>query len=192
MEYMLNQIFITVVCPLFLILFFGCDVAKSKRSNYEIANGTLATPQPTQVADSRLQNESAASLCNRLHKIKKLPYRDPNDTDPMYEALIAKGKEAMPCLIEKITDDTSMPDPRESPPWRHYKVGDTAVFILLDIATKDEDLLPEMLPPKYKKEWETNGVYAYFNYVSESKNRKELQKWWQTWMKENLNKIGLL
>lgn len=130
-------------------------------------------------------DENTAALCGRLHEIKKLPYRDPNDTDPIYEALMAKGKAAMPCLIDKITDETPMPDPREAPPWRHYTVGDTAVFILVRMADKEKDLIPEMLPQPYKKEWETNGVYAYFNYVLEPENRRELQEWWRWWIKEN-------
>lgn len=63
-------------------------------------------------------------------------------------------------------------------------VGDTAAFILVDIAG-DDDLLQQMLPPRYRDEWESNGIYAYFNYVSEEENRKELQKWWQDWLRDN-------
>ncbi len=180
-----------VFCPLLLVWLFGCDIANSERSNIVIANTNNPTPQPTETFNTTIRDENVESLCNRLHEIKKLPYRDPNDTDPIYEALIAKGKEVIPCLVEKITDDTPMRDPREAPVWQHYKVGDTAVFMLVRIAHDDsilqEELLKKMLPVKYRKEWETNGVYAYFNYVSESKNRNELQRWWQIWIKENLN-----
>ena len=42
-----------------------------------------------------------------------------------------------------------------------------------------------IISPKPHKEWETNGIYAYFNYVSEPKNRKELQKWWRNRLNEN-------
>lgn len=132
---------------------------------------------------------NAKNLCNQLVKIKKLPYRDPADTDPIYEALIAKGADAYSCLIEKITDTKKMKDPREAPMWSHYTVGDTAVFVLVRSVSNgdekiEERLLKEMLPPKYREEWKTNGVYAYFNYVSESKNRNELQRWWRNWLKE--------
>jgi hypothetical protein len=182
---MLKKIVKAVIfCPLLLVWLFGCNITNSERSN--IANTNNPTLQPT---DTTIRDENVESLCNRLHEIKKLPYRDPNDTDPIYEALIAKGKEAMPCLVEKITDETSMPDPREAPIWQHYKVGDTAVFMLVRIAHDEvilqEELLKKMLPVKYRKEWETNGVYSYFNYVSESKNREELQRWWRIWIKEN-------
>jgi hypothetical protein len=179
---MLKKIVKAVVfCPLLLMWLFGCGIANSERSNLVTANTTHPTPRPTETVNTTFRDENVESLCNRLSEIKKLPYRDPNDTDPIYEALIAKGKEAMPCLIEKITDETPMTDPREAPPWRYYKVGDTAVFILARISKDEEEILKKMLPIKYRKEWETNGVYAYFNYVSESKNRDELQRWWRNW-----------
>ena len=162
---MLKKIVKAVVfCPLLLGWLFGCGVAHPERSNIVTVNTALSTPQPTEIVNTTFRDENVESLCNRLSEIKKLHYRDPNDTNPIYEALIAKGKEAMPCLVEKITDESSMRDPREAPRWQHYKVGDTAVFILVDIA-KDDELLEQMLPVKNRKEWETNGVYAYFNYV---------------------------
>lgn len=177
---------ILVFCPLLLVWLFGCGIAHSERSNIVTANTIHPTPQPTETVNTTFRDENVESLCNRLHEIKKIPERDPNDTDPIYEALIAKGKEAMPCLVEKITDETPMRDPRGGVIWQHYKVGDTAVFILVLIAN-DVGLLQQMLPEENRKEWKTNGVYAYFNYVSESKNREELQRWWRIWIKKNLD-----
>lgn len=172
-----------VICCLLALGVLGCSESSSNTN--DAVTKTYPSPQLIEKERSIYMDESAESLCKRLHEIKKLPYRDPNDTDPIYEALIAKGREAMPCLIEKITDECPMPDPREAPPWQNYKVGDTAVFILVDIASNDEDFILKMLPPKYRQEWETNGVYAYFNYVFEPSNRRELQKWWRNWMKKN-------
>ncbi len=188
---MLNKtVKILVFCPL-LLWFFGCSIVHSEKSNIKITNTSHPTPQPIKTLDTTFRDEDVESLCNRLSEIKKIPYRDPNDTDPIFEELIAKGKEAMPCLVEKITDETPMRDPGGSVIWQHYKVGDTAVFMLARIANEDEilqaELLQEMLPLEYRKEWKTNGVYAYYNYVSESKNREELQVWWRNWIKENLN-----
>jgi len=137
-----------------------------------------------------IANMTAAELCDRLISIDTMPSRDPNVTDPIYESLIAKNDEATPCLVDKISDATPMPDPRYSVPhWQHFAVGDAAVFVLIDILRKDdlerEKLLIEMLPPKYQEEWKPNGIYAYFNYVSETKNRKALQNWWKKGLKEN-------
>ncbi len=120
-----------------------------------------------------------------------MPTKDPTITDPIYESLIAKGDEAIPCLVENIPDTTAMPDPRYSVPhWQHFAVGDTAVITILDIASQhDEDqwkkLMLRSLPLKYREEWESNGIYAYFNYVSEPQNRKALQNWWKNWLREN-------
>lgn len=138
---------------------------------------------------------SASELCDRLISIDTMPTHEPNVTDPIYESLIAKGEEAIPCLVEKISDTTSMPDPRYSVPrWQHFKVGDAAVFILLDIISRDdlesEKLMIQSLSTKYAEEWETNGIYAYFSYVSESKNRSALQRWWKNWLKENRGSIS--
>ena len=180
-----------VFCPLLLVWFSGCGVVHSERSYIVPANIIHPIPQPTETVNTTFQDENVESLCNRLHEIKKIPNKDPNETDPIFEALIAKGKEAMPCLVKKITDETPMHDPRQSVIWQHFKVGDTAVFMLARIANDDEilraELLQKMLPSEYRKEWKTNGVYAYFNYVSESKNREELQKWWKVWIKKNLD-----
>lgn len=176
-----------------LLLAFSICLGCSQSPDFANQNSN-PEPQLEATPDDRkppiyihISQMSASELCNRLISIDTLPTRDPNITDPIYESLIAKGEEALPCLIEKITDTTSVPDPRYSvPPWQHYKVGDTAVFVLLDIASAGDDawerLMRESLPKKSAEEWETNGIYAYFNYVSEPKNRKELQRWWKNWL----------
>lgn len=148
-------------------------------------------PEPTvYTIPDALLNASPAQLCSRLAEIKIIPTRNPMPTDPIYEAIVAKSDEAVPCLVDQIPNKTKVRDPRYSVPvWQHYAVGDTAIFILLRILRDDalerEKLLIEMLPPASKKEWETNGIYAYFNYVSEPKNRKQLQEWWKNWLKTN-------
>jgi hypothetical protein len=176
-----------------LVLLIACAdstaVKENKRDRVPEAQPTTeATKPPIPIHISQM---SSAELCDRLISIDTLPTHDPTITDPIYESLIAKEKEAITCLVEKITDKTPVPDPRYSVPhWQHYAVGDTAVFVLLRILSRDDDskwekLMTDNLPPKYKEEWETNGIYAYFNYVSEPRNRKELQNRWKKWLKEN-------
>ena len=182
-----------LVALLPVALAFGCaSVSNGTQRNAFPATDVTATPapQPTKfVVPPDLLASTPDALCNRLSEIKLLPYRDPFESDPIYEALMAKGEAAVPCLVEKIADKTAMRDPRQAPKWQHYAVGDTAVFILVDILREDdgerEKLLIEMLPPPFREEWETNGVYAYFNYVSEPQNRKKLQAWWKKWLGEN-------
>ena len=148
-------------------------------------------PEPTKAPiPVELLNSSPTQLCERLAEIKIIPTFEPTPTDPIYEALIAKGDAAIPCLIDKIADRKRIPDPRYSVPvWHSFVVGDTAVFILVRIVEKDdkgrEKILIEMMPHASQKEWETNGIYAYFNYVLEAKNRRELQRWWKDWLDKN-------
>jgi hypothetical protein len=93
-----------------------------------------------------------------------------------------KGREAVPCLIEKITDTTRMKDPRTAPKVPNFRVGDAAVFMLLYITR--ENWQPEtMLSPEYAKYWETEGVYSYFAFVEKPQNRKKIQQWWKDWKK---------
>jgi hypothetical protein len=134
---------------------------------------------------------SSRTLCNRLVRLKEMPYH-PEDGligDPVYNGLMQKGREAVPCLIEKITDTTRMKDPRTAPKVPNFRVGDTAVFMLLFITR--ENWQPEtMLSPEYAKYWETEGVYSYFAFVEKPQNRKKIQQWWKDWKKltETANK----
>lgn len=179
---------------IFVVCAFG---ACQSRGDLNITATTtpspLVTPEPKSTMPpipENLLKATSEQLCAKLGDIKTIPTFEPTPTDPIYEALLVKGDSAIPCLIESITDKREVPDPRYSvPAWQHFAVGDTAVFALVAILRKEdveqEKLLIEMLPPKSKKEWETNGIYAYFNYVSEPKNRKELQHWWKMWVERN-------
>lgn len=190
----MNDIIVALMA-LCIALSIGC-------SRHEVTNKTEpveldSSPMPEETRPPiyvHISSMMSEELCDRLISIDTMPGRDPNITDPIYESLILKGNEAVPCLIDKIDDTTPMPDPRYSVPhWQNFKVGDTAVFILLTISSKDDDdaweeNLLKSLPPKNRAEWKTNGIYAYFNYVSEPQNRKELRKWWLEWAKDNLKK----
>jgi hypothetical protein len=175
-----------------VVLSIGCarstDVSSKEPNREPDGQPTPARTKPP--IPIEITSLSSTQLCNRLAAIETIPTFDPTITDPIYECLIAKGDDAIPCLVEKISDKTLTSDPRYSVPhWQYYAVGDTAVFILIDILRRDdverEKLLIEMLPPRYKNEWKTNGIYAYFNYVSEPKNRKELRRWWENWIRNN-------
>ena len=179
---------------LFACALTSCQSPKLDNTNAAPTSSTTSTPEPKPTKPpipDELLKASPEQLCAKLKEIETIPTtKEPTATDPVYEALILKGNAAIPCLIENIADNRKVPDPRYSVPhWQYFTVGDTAVFVLVDIVGKDdkerEKLLIEMMPPKSKKEWETNGIYAYFNYVSEPKNRKELQKWWRNRLNEN-------
>lgn len=165
----------------------SCRYDTVKISENSQSNIPITTPEPSPIKPpipAELVTASVDQLCSRLKDIKTIPTFEPTPTDPIYEALVAKDEEAVPCLIAKITDITPIDDPRYSVPHvQFYAVGDTAIFVLVEIVGKDdkerEKLLVEMMPPRYQKEWETNGIYAYFNYVVYPEHRRELQGWWR-------------
>ena len=136
----------TVALVSFLILF---ATACQRKSETATTSQPMASKSPEQIeteptktkppVPAVLLNSSAKELCAKLSEIKVIPSWDPNETDPIYEALIEKGDGTVPCLIEKISDKTLMPDPRYSVPhWQHFAVGDAAVFILIDILREDD------------------------------------------------------
>lgn len=188
---LLGVFLISFVC----LVFGGCGTSHLASVQNNL-NRARQTESDSTVVRGKDDAQSVEYLCKQLDRIKKLPYRDPNDSDPIYEALLKRGEEAIPCLIEMITDERAIADPREAPKWQNYKVGDTAVFLLARISNED-GFLERMLPPKYQEEWKSNGVYAYFNYVLESGNRKALkerfQEWWDAKRRDNRNvkKFGI-
>lgn len=173
---------ICVYC-VFGLLFWGCSSTTESKTVVDHQRENMQPiVTPTEKSENTRQASDATELCKQLAEIKSFPGRDPSEEqDPIYAAVMLKGKELMPCLVEEISNEIPMHDPRSAPIWEHYVVGDTAVFLLTDLAQNDE-LLVQMLPLKYREEWETNGVYAYFNYVSVTKNRHELKEWWRTWL----------
>lgn len=185
---------VALMVAILVVSAFGCGQSVAEKKNVPSPQPEIQpTPEPKPTKPPipiEIASLSALQLCDRLADIQILPTKDPTITDPIYEVLISKGDSVIPCLIERISDKWKIPDPRYSVPhWQHYAVGDTAVFILLDILSDEDDLqweklMKEILPPKYSEEWKTNGIYAYFNYVSEPKNRIELQRWWKKWLRE--------
>lgn len=178
-----------------LVIFLACSPPKEKKIDEAVKQlETQPTPEPTKPPiPIHIAELTSSELCNRVGQIEVIPMKDPTITDPIYESLLLKGVEAVPCLVHKIGNDTLIKDPRYSvPTWHSFAVGDTAYFTLLHILSKGDDkewekLMLESLPPKFRKEWDTNGIYAYFNYVFEPKNRKELQRWWENWLNKNKN-----
>lgn len=179
-----------ILAYLTLILLIGsCAMPAVSKTD-----GSLRTSDPTPVvgitptATTANPSKELTELCRQLHEIKRFPGRDPSEKeDSSYAEIMARSEDMMPCLVDEIANETPMDDPRSAPSWQHYKVGDTAVFLLARMV-KNPQILREMLPQPYQDEWKINGVYAYFNYVSKSENRKELQKWWRTRLKKTRQK----
>lgn len=175
----------SIVC-LIILATISCKLSKSQNDIIASANSKTPSSQAVPITDSSVDEPS--SLCDRLKELKTIPYSyDEPVGDPIYDGLLAHGKKAIPCLIDKITDITPMHDPGPGPVVQDYRVGDAAVFMLLMI-TKVEWQPETMLSPEYAKLWKTEGIYAYFAYVEKPENRKKIQEWWLNWMKEHLDK----
>ena len=127
---------------------------------------------------------SVAGLCSRLREIKTIPY-DPNEIsgDLIYDGLRAAGKQAIPCLIDKLTDTEMIESPEGMMPVKDFRVGDAATFLLLYNSRQVWD--PEtMFPPKYRRIFQEQGIFAYYAYVDKPTNRRKFQLWWKNWLKK--------
>lgn len=87
--------------------------------------------------------------CEDPINIKIIPFRDEYVDDDTYNAILANKKENIPCLIKSITDTRGMPDPRQAPVYGNVVVGDTALFVLLDVVKSKE--FKEFLPLNIQK-----------------------------------------
>jgi hypothetical protein len=118
-------------------------------------------------------------ICEKVKEIREIPAKG-EGRDAAYLALMEAGVEAIPCLIERVTETTAADDPRMAPTYSGMVVGDVAVFMILEITGTD---LPLFLPDDVREDFEVRGVYAYFEYVRKPAHRRELQArirdWWQ-------------
>jgi len=158
----------------------SCDLATSQNGlNENLPDKAIRIVQQNITSNAFV--EDVNSLCNKLSELKRMPHKDAIADDYVYDGLMKKGKDAIPCLVNKITDRTKMDDPREAPHILDFTVGDTAVFMLHRI-TKES--LQSILPSAFAKRWETERVYAYFAYVEKPHHRKAIQQWWKARLKQ--------
>ena len=152
-----------LVCTLLV----SCDVQTQPRS---------VTKNSQPVANA------SASPCDQLDQVRKLPFKGEPVDDPAYNEIMNAGPEALPCLIEKVSDTKEMPDPRQSPTVSSFKVGDLAYFMFVRITKLD---FVALLPPEVQQAYATDGVYAYFGFVEKPENRTILKDSMTKWYREN-------
>lgn len=115
----------------------------------------------------------AAQLCARLAEVKVLPFKDERVDDPVYNGLVALGRDAVPCLVREITNTKFTHDPRKAPHYEGVRIGDVAFWILERITPMPySDLFPRELSKRFADE----GVYAYFDWVNKPGHRRTLQQ----------------
>lgn len=110
-------------------------------------------------------------VCDDLEQIREIPIKQGWSVDDgAYNRLISHGVAATACLVARIADETSMPDPRQEPTKQgDFKVGDLAFFLLLDLGIVKYN---EVLPPRLA----STSVQEYFRWVNLPGNRRELQE----------------
>jgi len=121
------------------------------------------------------------SICDEIIEIQSIPMKGEGGDD-VFLKLMEAGELAIPCLIDRITDTTPVPDPRMAPTFHGTVVGDIAVFMLARITERSfADFLPQEAADAYQVE----GIYGYFRYVSDPTHRQAVQEQWRGWWKEN-------
>jgi hypothetical protein len=145
-------------------------------------------------ADARTSNQAVRQVnpdegtaCKRLSEVKETPLKDESVDDEAYNDIISRGKAAIPCLIGEITNTTRMEDPRPTPKYPDFRVGDLAFFLLVRITKIPFE---QMLPNSVKSRIKNEGVYAYFEYVERLNNRKALQARWKAWWEKQRQAVN--
>lgn len=155
-------------------------------------SGSTLVPSSFDLPDSSptsentsLADKSPRYLCDHLSELKHMAWTPSEHSgDAVYDALKRNGYYSMPCLIEKITDTSPAENPTGAPFWAGltYRVGDTAVLMLMDI--NDMYWPKGMLPGKYESMFKDEGMFAYYYYVHEvPEARRQIQRWWRDWLK---------
>jgi len=117
--------------------------------------------------------QNLSELCEKIQEIKILPFKGEPVEDEVYNEMIEAGDSIVPCLIDKMTDTTLMADPRQSVHFGGTRVGDVAFWVILRITGED---LRCFLPEDVRAKWKDQGIYAYFGFIKDPKNRKVLQE----------------
>lgn len=132
------------------------------------------------ISRDSFSQQYSRKLCERIQDIRVLPFKDERGEDEIYNSIREAGDSAIPCLIDRISDTTIMPDPRQSPHYDQITVGDVAFFVLVGIAGEEENFA-NFLPNDIKMKYHEQGVYAYFQFVKAIDNRKMLQENVRQW-----------
>ena len=148
-------------------------------------------PEPplTEIQRSALSGLSAAaatdlaqSMCRQLPNSAAFPFKGSFIGDDVHDTLVLLGRFSVPCLIDRITDYTWMPDPREDPLWGDFRAGDAAFFILCDAGVHFDAVV---VPMVNKKRWNEVGVYAYFEWINQGDHRRRLQQAVRSWLERH-------
>jgi hypothetical protein len=135
----------------------------------------------TQASETRPFN---AHACDHVAQIREIPVKQGLlVSDPHYNALKSDPKWAKDCLLDLVTDETPMTDPRLNHPSKvdGFVVGDLAFFLLSDFGLVSFDAIMAMA----KVDLSQLGVLDYFEWVKKPGNRSKLQALCREWIEKN-------
>jgi hypothetical protein len=144
-------------------------------------SNTGAQRPPTGEPNQQQLSKLAEKVCSQLPNVALLPFKDRFSGDDVHDTLIMLGEYAVPCLVDRISDETWMPDPRQAPTAPEVRAGDIAFFILNELGV-DFDIVLPMLD---KEKWDGVGIYAYFAWANRPGNRKRLQEAVREWLRNH-------
>jgi hypothetical protein len=128
--------------------------------------------------------ENYEKLVDSLRYIIQDPYLG-NCSDPVFNAVVCKGKAIVPELINKMTDTRKLKDMYVPITGEEYAVADVAYIAIQEIIANIPTFELLGFPPD-----EVCGVCSYYRYVRESKkNRKRFQKVVREWYEENKDNL---
>lgn len=145
-------------------------------------SGTNAQSTPPAPLHQQQLAKLADRMCSQLPNLALLPFKDDRFSgDDVHDTLVMLGPLSIPCLVDRITDETWMPDPRQAPTAPDVRAGDIA-FLILNRLGVDFDVVLPMLD---KEKWEGAGIYAYFAWANQPGNRKRLQEAVRDWLRNH-------
>lgn len=110
---------------------------------------------------------NVAMACPSVESIKTMPFRDERGVDGAYDRLrFDDSCEEM--LISALSSTQKMADPRQMPPDERFVVADAALFVLLERRGIEVEAV---VPEEVSKRMESQGIYAYFDYVASPAGR---------------------
>ena len=109
-----------------------------------------------------------SSVCPTVASVKLMPMKPGLRADPAYERLL-RDDNCEATLIRALDDLTKMRDPRQAPIEYRFVVSDAALFILVD---RRHIEIETLLPDEVRANWESRGIYAYFDFVATPAGRQ--------------------
>lgn len=170
-----------------LVLLAVCTSCGQSAGTTQVQRSKSTISNTSEAGHNKYATQNASLLCDRISEIKTLPVKNEKVDDPAYNDLLEAGEAVIPCLIEKITETTEIPDPSGGPrfPDTDTKTGDVAYFVLIRIAKLN---FVELLPDDVQQEFKEEGMYAYFEFIKGQGGRQRLQSKLYDWYYQKYGK----